>query len=182
MTTSPATTTPITGTWRIDSVHSSAAFVVVHNRVAKFRGSFHGIQGALEDDLLSGQVDVASINIGPLQAFKDHLLSEEWFDAENHPALSFQSSTLSIDACGVIAGAGELTIRGLTRMISLDGQAVGPVEVVAFDGSSTNRLGLNLTTTVDRRGFGLTISSGTAWEVALEVALELIATDSDERS
>jgi polyisoprenoid-binding protein YceI len=177
MTTSPATTTPITGTWRIDSVHSSAAFKVVHNRVATFRGSLHDIHGVLENDMLSGEVDVNSINIGPLDVFRQQLLSEEWFDAANHPKLLFRSTILNTAADGAIDGAAELTLRGLTRTVSLSGQAVGPAEIVAFDGSSTSRLGITLATTVDRRGFGLTVSSGTAWEVALEVTLELISTE-----
>lgn len=166
---------PATGTWRIDSVHSSAAFKVTHNVVATFRGTFHGVTGALENGVLNGEVGVEGLEIGPLEPFKQHLLSADWFDAATHPTLSFRSTDIHSHPDGTIHAAGELTMKGVTKPVSISGSVVGPTEVTAADNSVATRLGLNLATTVDRREFGLESFGGADWNVTLEVALQLVA-------
>ncbi len=172
----PATASiPATGTWNIDGIHSTIVFRVTHNVVATFRGSFHGISGTLQDGVLSGEVAVDGLDIGLLDVFKQHLLSEGWFDAAGHPTLSFRSTDLHSHADGHLHAAGELTIKGVTKPVSISGTVVGPQTVTAVDGSVADRLGVNLVSTFDRREFGLTSSGGAEWDVTLEVALELVA-------
>ena len=69
--------------------------------------------------------------------------------------------------------SGELTIKGVTKPITVGGSVRGPLEVTLADGSTGERLGFTLTTTVDRRDYGLNIAAGTDWEVTIEVELEL---------
>jgi polyisoprenoid-binding protein YceI len=166
---------PATGTWKIDGVHSTATFKVTHNVVATFRGTFHGVNGSLENGVLAGEVAVEGLEIGPLEPFKQHLLSADWFDAAAHPALSFRSTDLHSHADGTLHAAGELTMKGVTKPVSISGSVVGPQEVTAVDNSVATRLGVNLATTVDRREFGLESFGGANWDVTLEVALELVA-------
>lgn len=163
-----------TGTWQIDAVHSYASFKVTHHLVATFRAGFHGLSGALEEGVLSGSVPVENIDLGGVAVFKEHLLGPNWFDAASHPELSFTSDELQVTDDGTLRAAGELTIKGITRPVSIGGSARGPAEVTRSDGSPTVRVGLDLTTTLDRRDFGLNSPSGTDWMVVLEVALELV--------
>ncbi|MGA2014057.1 MAG: YceI family protein [Solirubrobacteraceae bacterium] len=165
---------PVTGTWKIDSVHSSATFTVGHHRVATFRGHFHEVSGALENGVLSGSLHAESIDVGPLPMFREHLLGADWFDIENHQTLSFSSTDLHAHGDHLHA-AGELTIKGVTKPVEISGNVRGPVAVPNRDGSSSDRLGVDLTTTVNRREFGLTGEGGAADAVTIEVSLELVA-------
>jgi polyisoprenoid-binding protein YceI len=169
-----AASIPSTGTWQIDSVHSSVTFTVAHHGVATFRGHFHEVSGALEDGVLSGTVQTDSIDLGTLPMFKEHLLGADWFDIANHTSLSFSSTDLHAHGDHLHAH-GELTIKGVTKPVEISGSVRGPVPVPNHDGSSSDRLGLDLTTTVNRRDFGITGEGGAADAVTIEVSLELVA-------
>jgi len=163
---------PSTGTWNIDGVHSTVNLSVKHNVVATFRASLLGVSGSLEDGVLSGSVPVDGLQIG-LPIFKEHLLSEGFLDAANHPHLSFKSSDIHAHEDGTVHLEGEITIKGVTKPISASGTVTGPQEVTRADNSTAEVLGLTLTTTVDRREFGLEIAAGTGWDVTIEADLEL---------
>jgi polyisoprenoid-binding protein YceI len=165
---------PSTGTWKIDSVHSSATFTVGHHVVATFRGHFHEVSGALENGVLSGSVQTDSIDLGTLPVFKEHLLGADWFDIANHTTVEFRSTDLHAHGDHLHA-AGELTIKGVTKPVEISGSVRGPVPVPNHDGSSSDRLGLDLITTINRREFGIVGDGGAADEVTIEVSLELVA-------
>jgi polyisoprenoid-binding protein YceI len=163
---------PTTGTGRIDSVHSTAHFSVGHNAVATFRAGFRDITGALQDGVLTGSVQVDGIVLPGPDVFKDHLMAPEWFDGANHAAIDFRSTDLHTHGSSV-HGAGELTIKGVTRPVELKGRFSGPAEVGQGDQAS-ERIGLDLTATIDRQEFGITGLGGADWQVTLEVSLELV--------
>lgn len=165
-------TLPTTGTWRIDTVHSYASFKVTHHMVATFRGGFYGLTGAFEDGALAGAVPVENIELRGVDAFKEHLLGPDWFEAVSHPELRFRSTELNVAADGSLRARGELTIRGVTKPVDITGFVRGPAKITRHDGSTSERLGIDLTTTLDRRDFGLEASGGAGWIVTLEVALE----------
>jgi polyisoprenoid-binding protein YceI len=173
-TTTPATL-PATGTWSIDPVHSAARFRVTHLGVATFRAGFHNPTGSLENGVLSGSVEYANIDLGLIPAFKEHLMSEDWFDAASHPTLSFRSTDLHSDGDGTVRGSGELTIKAITKPVQFSGTVTGPLEVTRPDGVTQQRLGLDLTATLDRRDFNITGTGGADWIVTLEVSLALAA-------
>ncbi len=164
---------PTSGTWNIDGIHSSVIFTLTHNVVATYRGNFHGVTGTLTDGVLSGEVAVDNLDVGLLDMFKEHLLAESWFDAANHPTLSFRSTDIHAHDDGGVHATGELTIKGVTKPITISGTVTGPASVELADGSTGERLGLNLTTTVDRREFGLETFAGADWDVTVEVTLQL---------
>lgn len=164
---------PATGSWTIDAVHSTVTFTVTHNVVATFRAGFHGISGSLENGTLSGSVPVDGLDVGGLEIFKEHLLAEGFFDAASHPTLSFRSRDIHAHSDERVHASGELTIKGITKPITVEGSVRGPLEVTLADGSTGERLGITLTTTVDRRDYGLNIGAGADWDVTVEVALEL---------
>jgi polyisoprenoid-binding protein YceI len=164
------------GTWTVDPVHSSIGFAITHNGFATFRSGFESYEAKLsggEQPRLEGTVEVASIEIDEEQ-LKGHLLSPDFFDAERHPRLRFDSTELSVGEDGTARLRGELEIRGEKREV----EASGRFGQVAADLGGSPRVGLSLEATVDRRSFGLDWnaelpSGGEVLDYAVSVAVEL---------
>jgi polyisoprenoid-binding protein YceI len=170
------------GTYVVDPIHSSVGFAVAHNGLSTFRSSFKQYEATFEGGeapKLSGSVDVASIDIAD-EHFKGHLLSPDFFDAENHPKLSFASTELSVAEDGTLKLAGELEIRGKTQPVEVEGRFAQLGE----DLHGKSRVGVTLEAAVDRRSFGLEFqaelpSGGEAvgWEVSIIANLELVGAE-----
>jgi polyisoprenoid-binding protein YceI len=168
------------GTWTVDPVHSSIQFGVTHGGIATFRSGFGEYAARLtggEQPQLTGTVEVASIDIDEPQ-FKGHLMSPEFFDAEQHPQLKFTSRELAVADDGSVRLSGELEIRGETREVS----AVGRLAQLPAYLDGNERIGLSVEAAVDRREFGLNWqaelpSGGNAveYEVAIQVELQFVA-------
>lgn len=139
----------LTGTYKLDPVHSSASFAVKHMVVATFRGRFEEFDAVLEDGRLTGTVNVGSIVVKDPN-LAAHLQSPEFFDAERHPELIFESSEIRPDGEQVVVD-GELTIKGITKPVQARGTLTGPVETLG----GVHTVGLNLEAIIDRTEFGL---------------------------
>lgn len=167
------------GTYVVDPVHSTVGFSVIHAGASTFRGGFKGYEARLtggEQPRLEGTVEVAGIDIAEEQ-LKGHLLSPDFFDAERHPALKFESSELEVAEDGSVRLRGQLEIKGQEHEVEATGRFGAGGEYL--DGST--RVGLSLAVDVDRRDFGLDWnaelpSGGTVleFEVAIAVELELV--------
>jgi len=167
------------GAYAVDPVHSSIGFAVVHNGVSTFRSGFGEYEAKLsggESPRLEGTVEVDSIEIDEPQ-LKGHLLSPEFFDAERHPRLHFESSALEVAEDGAVTIRGELQIHGEKREV----EAGGRFAQLGADLAGNARVGLSLEASVDRRSFGLDwqaeLPSGGEvldYEVAIAVELELV--------
>lgn len=176
---------PETGVWSIDTVHSTVNFGVVHHVVATFRSSFANITGTYNGDRgeLAGEVQVSEITLTGLDRLKSHILTPDFFDADEFPILSFRSS--SIEQHGnELTVRGGLTLRGVTKPVTAIGALRGPQTVRHGDGRVTERLGIDLATTIDRRDFGIDFNREAAdglynigWDVEIEAALELYLDD-----
>jgi polyisoprenoid-binding protein YceI len=176
-------TLPAAGVWSIDSAHSTANFSVRHHAVATFRSSFTNITGAYDGDAgrLTGRVEVADITLTGLDRLKGHILTPDFFNADEHPTFSFESTKISHDGESLII-EGDLTLRGVTRPVVASGSVRGPQTVRHGDGRVTDRLGIDLVSTIDRREFDITFNNEVAegivnlgWDVQIDVALELQA-------
>jgi polyisoprenoid-binding protein YceI len=174
-----ATTAIPAGTYTTDGVHSSAGFAVKH-MLATFRGSFGTVnaQVTVDEDgsaRLVGTVPVDSVIVKD-ENLQAHLQSPEFFDAEQHPEIRFDSVELTVD--GPIATlTGDLTIKGHTDRITAEGSVVGPLD----DPFGNTKLGLQFETVVDRTKFGLNWNAPLpkggfmlANDVTLSVDLELL--------
>jgi polyisoprenoid-binding protein YceI len=137
-----------TGTWKADTVHSRVAFEVPY-AVATFSGEVPDFEASLEDGRLTGVARIESIQVKE-ENLQAHLLSPEFFDAERHPEVTFTTSEIRRDGDNVEID-GEVTIKGITQPAKLTGIATGP----AIDHFGANRLGLTLTTIVDRTKFDI---------------------------
>src|SRR4051812_3936287 len=123
MTTSTVETAPA-GIWALDSVHSSIGFEIAYLG-GTFRGRFTEVDAKLADDRLTGSARVESVQVQD-ENLSAHLLGPDFFDAERHPVLSFESS--SLDRTGKeLSLDGKLTIKGVTKPVALQGTIGEPV-------------------------------------------------------
>ena len=153
MSTLESTTTlaPAGTKWVADPVHSDVAFEVEYAGVSNFRGSFRDFDATLEGSTLAGSARVASVDVKDEQ-LSGHLQSPDFFDAERHPEISFRADRLVLDDAGAVTGAGELTIKGVTKPVELKGRLASAPSVDPF---GRERLGLTLETAIDRNAFGV---------------------------
>jgi len=170
-------TTPLTGTYVADPVHSSFNFSVRYQGVSVFRGSMTDVTASLTDGRLEGVAKAESISVRSPEQFRAHLLSAEFFDVENHPEITFSSAQVDLREDGTAVVAGELTIKGITRPV----QATGTWQAPAADAFGNTRAHLQLETVVDRTEYemkwNLPLPSGgnaLANDVTLTVELSLV--------
>ena len=142
-------TEQLQGTYVLDPIHSSASFAVKHMVVSTFRGRFEKFDATLADGKLTGTVDVGSIVVKD-ENLAAHLQSPEFFDAERHPELRFESTDIRRDGDEVVVD-GELTLKGITRPVEARGTIEGPVTTFG----DVDKVGLTLEAIIDRTEFGL---------------------------
>jgi polyisoprenoid-binding protein YceI len=153
MSTIERTTIAPVGTWSSDPVHSLVGFEVSY-LAGTFRGQFRDASVTLTVDderhsILEGTAEVVSVDVKD-ENLNAHLLSPDFFDAENFPQLAFKAEDITVDGDRITAD-GEITLRGVTKPVTVTGTASAPLE----DPWGNLRLGLTLTATVDRTDFGL---------------------------
>ena len=154
-TTAVETTSIPAGTWGLDPVHSSIGFAVSYSGVGTFRGTFGDFDAKLVDGRLEGVAKVASVRVDD-ESLAGHLQSPDFFDAEQHPELSFASRTIERDG-GRVSIQGDLTLRGVTHPVEITGTVSGPLE----NAYGQQRIGFDLETTVNRQDYGF------AWNMEL---------------
>lgn len=154
------------GTWTVDPAHSGVGFRVKHLMIATVKGKFGDFEGTLSRDdegiRIAGTVRTASIDTGNEQR-DAHLRSPDFFDAEAYPEITFASTDVQTSG-DKLRVAGDLTIKGVTRPIVLEGQVTG----TGRDPWGNDRVGLELEGEIDRTAFGLT------WNQALETGGVLV--------
>ena len=158
-----------TGTWNLDTVHSDIGFAVDYMS-GTFQGGFGEVAASVADGNVRGEAQVASIQVKDPN-LEAHLQGPDFFDAEQYPALTFESKDIegSGDSLKI---AGELTMKGHTEAVEISGAVTEPLA----DPFGNTRFGLRLETTVDRTQYGITwnnpLPSG---EPALQDEVRLIA-------
>jgi polyisoprenoid-binding protein YceI len=174
------TATTLAGNYVADPIHSSFGFAVRYQGVSLFKGTLDEVDAKLVDGRLEGAAKVESISIRTPEQFRAHVLSPEFFDAANHPEVTFASSDLDLRDDGTVTVKGELTIKGITRPVEATGTWIAPAQ----DAFGRTRGHLNLEAQIDRTEFDMNwnapLPSGgkaLANEVTLTVELSLIAQD-----
>src|SRR6201999_1205700 len=143
MATSPATSAAVT-TWKIDPAHSSAEFKVKHMMISNVKGSIKGLAGDVQEhatdsslSVIEATLDVSTLSTGDAQR-DGHLKSGDFLDVEKFRTIAF---------------TGDLTIHGVTRQVTLEVE--GP-SAPQKDPWGNTRIGLEATTKINRKDFGLT--------------------------
>jgi polyisoprenoid-binding protein YceI len=157
-------------TWQFDPSHSKVGFAVRHMMISKVRGKFNNYEVDLDLDPtnLAGSKIRASVETASIDTDNDdrdnHLRSEDFFNAEKYPTMSFESTEMTDDGDGNVEITGDLTIGEQTHPIVLRGEKLGP----AKSPWGTMSVGFSLSTELDREQFGLT------WNQALETGGVLV--------
>ena len=148
---SSATVIP-NGAWSIDPVWSALEFEVGKLGIVTVKGRVPGFSGTIEGGetpSISGTVDVSSITTFD-ETRDGHIQSPDFFDTERHPELRFESTAVETRGEELVV-EGALTIKGVTKPVTLTGRFVG----ARADPYGNDRIGLELAGTVDRTEFGL---------------------------
>lgn len=170
------------GIYAADPIHSSFGFAVKHI-VSTFRSSFGDVDATLTvadggEVTIEGAAKAESIAITEPEQFRAHVLSPEFFDAANHPEITFHSSDVVFDADGTARVEGALTVKGNRVDVVATGTYSEPVEGLGGE----TRGAIELTTTVDKNALGLTWNAPLpkggnvlADEVTLNIHVEFVA-------
>jgi polyisoprenoid-binding protein YceI len=173
---------PAVGTYDIDPSHTQLGFAVRHMAVSKVRGRLSKFEGTIEiaedptDSKVSLTIDATSVDTRD-ENRDAHLRTNDFFDVENHPTWTFNSTSITADGPTEWKVTGDLTIRGVTKSVTLDVTLEGVVK----DPYGNHRVGFSGSTTINRDEFG--VSFGAVMEagglvvankVNIEIELEAV--------
>jgi polyisoprenoid-binding protein YceI len=168
---STATATPATlTTWNLDPAHSAAEFKVKHMMISNVKGKLTGLKGVLTEHTTDSTLSTveASVDVATVSTGDGHLKSADFFDVEKFPTITFKSIAVHPAGAAEYDVVGELTIHGVTKVVTF--AVEGPSEP-AKDPYGNLRIGLEATTKINRKDFGL------VWNAALETGGLLVGED-----
>lgn len=170
-------------TWQIDPTQATISFKVRHLMVSWVKGSFPEVAGSVEFDeaapaeaKVSATIGTASIDTNNAKRDK-HLRSADFFDVVNFPQMTFVSKRVTVNGGTVGQVIGDLTIRGVTREVTLTIDELTPA---SQDPWGNQRRGVTASTEINRKDFGLTwnkvietggVAVGDEVKIALDVEL-----------
>lgn len=162
---------PTAAQWQIDPGHSQVSFSVRHLMISNVRGAFTKFSGRLEGDLsdpsgarIEAMIDAASIDTGNPDR-DEELRGEDFFDTEKYPTVMFSSKKIVPEGKGGLKMVGDLTIRGVTKEVTLD--VTGPTPEMK-DPWGHVKVAASATTVIKRSEFGIT------WNKALDAGGVLV--------
>jgi polyisoprenoid-binding protein YceI len=170
---SATTIAPARTTWKIDPVHSQVEFGIRHMMITTVKGRFAGVEGTVVMDTdnpsnaeVDVRIDVASIDTREPQR-DAHLRSADFFDVEKFPHITFKAARIVTRSGNEFQLAGDLTIHGVTRNVTLEVLEEGRGK----DPWGGERAGFTAATKINRKDFGL------QWNQTLETGGLLVGED-----
>lgn len=164
--------------WNVDNVHSNVRFTVPHLVISEVEGSFKKFTGSLvstKADLTDAQIDFAveinSINTDNEMRDK-HLKSDDFFNAEQYPNMTFKGTSLKKVSGNKYVLAGNLTIRNVTKPVKFEVTYGG----TAKDGYGNTKAGFKATSTINRFDYGLkwnTLTKAGGATVGKDITIDL---------
>jgi len=149
----------------IDPDHSVAAFSVRHMMISNVHGQFNRISGTIifdpadpEMSSVDAEIDATGIYTG-IAKRDEHLKSADFLDIEKFPKMVFKSSRVESAGLNRLTIYGDLTIKGISKPVSLDVECAGPVKDPFEEGTS---YGFSASARINREDFGMT------WNVPME--------------
>jgi polyisoprenoid-binding protein YceI len=176
-------TAPTTSTWTIDAAHTEVGFAVRHLMISTVRGRFGAVTGSVVFDeanpsnsKIDVSIDVSSIDTRT-EARDNHLRSADFFDVEHHRSMHFVGKRIDGDVNDEFKLVGDLTIRDVTREVTLDVSSEGRVR----DPWGNDRVGYSAKGKINRSDFGLTYNQALEAggvvigdEIKLSIDVELV--------
>lgn len=158
--------------WFFEPGHTAAEFRARHMMVTWVRGHFKDVHGWMEwDPADPGKASVeATIDARKLWSGEPdrdaHLKSADFLDVENHPTITFRGNRVMLTGAASARLQGDLSIRGVTRPVTLDVHFLGMWETPwwedGVDKGPKTRAGFEATTRINRHDFGV------SWNGALD--------------
>ncbi len=169
--------------WKIDPTHSRVMFTVTHMLVSEVTGRFTRFDATLKQgkedfagSMLDATIQTTSVNTDNEMRDKD-LRSDNFFSADKFPTITFQSTSFEKTGDDTYRIRGNLTIRDVTKEVTLDGTLLGTVT----DPRGNHRVGFRATTTINRFDYGVTwdrkLDTGgliVSKEVAITLSAEMV--------
>jgi polyisoprenoid-binding protein YceI len=151
--------------WFFEPGHTAAEFCARHMMVTYVRGHFKNVHGTLSFDpdnpsAASVEVTIDAGGIWTGEPDRDaHLKSADFLDVEKHPKIVFKGNQVELTGATDAVLTGELTIRGVTRIVPLSvrylGQWQTPWWEDGVDKGPKTRAGFVATTSINRHDFGV---------------------------
>jgi len=161
----------LTGDYVLYPAHTRLGFAARHAMVTKVRGSFDDFEGHAHIDFTdaaacSAEVTIQAVSVNTRNEQRDgHLRTNDFFDVPHHPEITFVSTAVEKVGDDVYRLTGDLTIRGVTKPLTLDLELTG----AAKDPYGNVRLGFEGSTTINRRDWGV------EWNAPLEAGGVLVS-------
>jgi polyisoprenoid-binding protein YceI len=159
--------------WKVDTQNSAAGFAVRHMLVSTVRGHLGPVSGTVWYDgksVESIRADI-SIDVKSLQTGNDtrdaHLRTDDFFNAAKYPSISFKSKRVAAGEAGRFTLVGDLTIRNVTKEVSLDVEGPAPI----LKTQREQRTAATATATVNRFDYGL------RWNDLIETGGAVVGSD-----
>ena len=154
--------------WTLDPTHSQIQFAVKHLGISTVRGTFQTFTGTIDEENgevqhVAVEIDTASLNTGAVQR-DEHLRGGDFFDTAVYPKASYNLVKFVKRGDDLVA-EGDLTIRGVTKPVTLTGEINGP----AKDPWGNAKVSATLETRISRKEWGL------VWNAALEAGGVLVS-------
>lgn len=173
---------PSPGSLAVDASHSYVGFEARHMVIAKVKGQFTDYTAdvyydaeTISNSWVKAEIQVASVDTRN-EARDNHLRTSDFFDMENHPAITFESTQVESRDDHFVA-TGDLTIRGVTKEVELEFEIIGPVDGMQGE----QRYGASAWLEIDRHDYGVswskTLDGGGAVvgnKVKIEINMELM--------
>ena len=166
-----AITPALSGDYTFDAAHSRVGFAARHAMVSKVRGAFTEFDGTLHIDVENPKQSKVTITIQAKsvdtrnQMRDDHLRSNDFFDMENHPEITFVSTDVEQTSDTEFTLVGDLTIKGTTKPVSIPFEYTGGV----VDPWGNDRVGFEGSVVVNRHDWNVN------WNTALEAGGVLVS-------
>jgi len=148
---------PLSGTWNIDPMHTSATFNIRHMGLSNVQGRFDEISGTIvaneeHPELSSVEVTIPATSVDTdVKMRDDDLRGEHYLDVAKYPTITFKSTSVKHNKDSRYTAVGDLTIHGVTKQISLPFDVYGPIK----DPFGSPRFGLSTAIIVNRLDYGV---------------------------
>jgi polyisoprenoid-binding protein YceI len=163
-------------TYAIDSEHTVPAFEIVHMGIATQRGHFSKTTGTIVVDRaaksgsIEALIDTSTVSSG--SARRDAMLrSEDYFDSAKHPTATFKATKLVFDGDNVVGAEGELTMRGVTKPVSLK---VANLKCLPAQGNRKPVCAGDVSTTVKLTDYGMRKPPSLSDDVRILFSIEAV--------
>lgn len=162
-------------TYAIDNSHTFPKFAYTHMGLSTAEGRFDKTTGTITLDAAAGRgsadvtIDATSISTG-WPKFDEHLKSADFFDVAKYPTITFRAKSFPFDGKSLTEVAGELTVHGITRPVTLK---VTDFVCKEHPMKKVPACGANLSTSIKRSEFGVgAFAPAVSDEVQLRIGLE----------